>query len=239
MNWSLRLSVLIGVLSAATAAGAAELTCADGAPLDTSVRLDYAVSASRSFLSLKGDGEVVFQRNGDAYTMESTLQAFGIYEAHQRSVGVIRAAGIVPASFVQRTSRRPPRRVTFDWSAQRVSFSDNGESSPTRPQMQDRLSLMLQLAWRHRHEPRAREIKMPVAGLRHESDYLFAKKGLETVTVPGGRYETVKFERRKDDGDDTLEVWLAERLCWLPVRLRFTDDKGTVVDQQLRAAQTL
>lgn len=231
--------VIAGLLSTTAAAGAAESTCADGAPLDASVRLDYAVTASRSILSLKGDGEVVFQRKGDAYTMESTLQAFGIYEAHQRSVGVVRAAGIVPGAFVQRTSRRPPRRVTFDWAAQRVSFSDNGETSPTRPQMQDRLSLMLQLAWRHRHEPRAREIQLPVAGLRHDSDYLFAKKGQETLTVPGGRYDTVKFERRKDDGDDTLEVWLAERLCWLPVRLRFTDDKGTVVDQQLRAMHPL
>jgi hypothetical protein len=36
-----------------------------------------------------------------------------------------------------------------------------------------------------------------------------------------------------------MEVWLAPRLCSLPVRLRFADDKGLVIDQQLRAVHVL
>lgn len=233
-----RTIVGIGLLSA-TAATAAELACPDGAPLASSVQLDYEITASRSVLSLKGDGKVVYQRDGDAYTMESTLQAFGIFEAQQKSVGIVGASGLVPRTFTQRTSRRPQRSVSFDWTANRVSFSENGTSTPTRPQMQDRLSLILQLAWRTRREPQARRIELPAAGVRSESDYVFAGGGRESVTVAAGRFETVKFERSKGDGENTLEVWLAPSLCSLPVRLRFSDDNGVVIDQQLRALKPL
>jgi hypothetical protein len=33
-----------------------------------------------------------------------------------------------------------------------------------------------------------------------------------------------------------LEVWLATRLCSLPVQVRFTGDGGLVVEQRLRSA---
>jgi hypothetical protein len=229
--------IAIGLV--ATAAVGSEPACPDGAPLESSVQLDYAVTASRSVLSLKGDGSVVFRRSDDAYTMESTVQAFGIFEAHQSSVGAVAAGGLVPRTFTQRTSRRPPLSVTFDWSAKRVSFSDNGNSAPTRPQMQDRLSMIMQLAWRHRKDPGAGEIKLPIAGLRGDSDYVFTGGERQTVTVPAGRFDAIRFERSRSDGDNTLEVWLAPALCALPVRLRFSNDNGVVIDQQLRALKPL
>lgn len=230
-------AMLCGALAALPAAGAQALECGAGAPLAASVRLEYAATATRSVLSLSGNGTVVFRRQGDEYSMESMLQAFGIFEAHQTSSGSVRATGLVPREFSQRSSRRPQRRVSFDWSAQRVSFGDGDAPEPTRPQMQDRLSMVLQLAWRLRNEPHLRRVAFPVAGLRHTSDYVFNHQGSETLTVPAGRYETIKFERHKDDGDDSLEVWLAPELCSLPVRLRFTDDKGLTVEQQLRAVR--
>lgn len=231
-------AITIGLL-AGTAAGGAELACAEGAPLASSLQLDYEVSASRSVLSLKGDGIVVYRRDGDAYTMESTVQALGIFEAHQSSAGTVGAGGLVPRAFTQRTSRRPPLSVTFDWSAKRVAFSANGKSAPTRPQMQDRLSMIMQLAWRHRNEPRAGEFELPVAGPRGDSDYLFSSGERQSVTVPAGRFDTVRFERAKSDGGNTLEVWLAPKLCSLPVRLRFADDNGVAIDQQLRSLKPL
>lgn len=236
MKAGLATLILSALLSAADAG---ELVCGEGAPLNSSLRLDYAVTASRSILSLSGDGEVVFQRKGDAYAMTSSLQALGIFEAHQRSAGGVGKAGLVPRSFSQSTSRRPTYTVHFDWAGQSVMYSRSGKVLSTRPQMQDRLSMVMQLAWRQRKQPQAPAITLPIAGLNDDSDYLFTAIGGETVTVPADRFETVKYERRKDDGDDTLEVWLAPSLCSLPVRLRFTDDKGLVIDQRLRAVQPL
>ena len=217
---------------------AAEPACGPNAPLGLPVTLEYAVIASRAVLSLSGDGVVTYRRKGDAYTMESSLQAAGIIEAKQSSVGTVGREGLLPRTFTQQSSRRPPRSAEFDWAAQRVTFSQTGASVPTKPQMQDRLSLLMQLPWRHRADPRAQSIELPVAGQGGTSIYRFKAQGEETLALPAGRFESVKFERHKEDGEDSLEVWLAPGLCSLPVRLRFTDDKGLVIEQQLRAVRT-
>ena len=228
-----------GLAAAIPAAAAAELACGENAPLSNSVRLEYAVTASRSVLSLAGDGVFEFRRQGDAYEIESSVTAVGIFEAKQSSAGSVHAGGLVPRRFVLQSSRRPPRSIEFDWTAKRVSFSHTGGVEPTQPQMQDRLSLMMQLAWRQRAEPRASTFAMPVAGPRHVTTYVFKGQGSEAVTVPAGRFDTVKFERHKESSDDEFEVWLAPALCSLPVRLRFRDGRGLVIEQRLSAVRAL
>lgn len=238
MNRTARAVLSAGLAAVIPLATAAEFSCGADAPLGLPVTLEYGVIASRAVLSLSGDGVVIYRRKGDAYSMESSLQAAGIIEARQSSVGTVGREGLVPRTFTQQSSRRPPRSAEFDWAAQRVTFSQTGASAPTRPQMQDRLSLLMQLPWRHRADPRAQSIELPVAGQGGASVYRFKAQGEESLALPAGRFETVKFERHKQDGEDSLEVWLAPALCSLPVRLRFTDDKGLVIEQQLRAVRT-
>jgi hypothetical protein len=189
-------------------------------------------------ISLSGDGVVTYQRKGDEYTMESSLQALGLFEIKQRSAGTAGTEGLSPRKFTQQTTGRPTFSVDFDWTAQRVAFSRTGKSAPTKPQMQDRLSLLMQLGWRYRADPRARKIELPVAGHRGASTYDFDVHGTETISVPAGRFEAVRLERHEKDGDETLEVWLATEICSLPARVRFTDDKGLLVEQQLRAVRS-
>ena len=232
-------ALLTNLSAALPAAGAAELVCGANAPLGTSFRLEYAVTATRSVLSLAGDGVFEYRRQGDAYKIDSSVTAIGIFEARQGSTGSVRPEGLVPRKFTLRSSRREPRSIDFDWAAQRVSFSHTGNSEPTRPQMRDRLSMMMQLAWRQRSEPGTTTFEMPVAGPRHASAFVFRSGGAETLTVPAGRFDTVKFERVQQGGDDEFEVWLAPSLCSLPVRLRFTDDKGLVIEQRLSAVRAL
>jgi hypothetical protein len=225
--------------AAAMPAAGAELACGADAPLSYSVRLEYAVTATRSVLSLTGDGVFEYRRQGDSYRIESSVIAVGIFEAQQTSTGSVRTQGLVPRRFTLQSSRRPPRSIDFDWAARRVTFSHTGNSEPTQPQMQDRLSLMLQLAWRHRSDPGLSSAEMPVAGPRHVATYVFRSQGTEAVTVPAGRFDAVKFERHKESSDDEFEVWLAPELCSLPVRLRFSDDKGLVIEQRLSAVRAL
>ncbi len=242
MGSPLRRLALVAALASGLhgVAAAAEAQCTDGAPLAGSLRLDYAVTASRSVLTLNGDGTITYRRQGDTYELASTLQAFGIFEASQQSRGMVSSGGLVPQAYVQRTGRRTPRTATLNWTAGKVSFSAAKERYPTQPQMQDRLSLLLQLAWRLQREPAARLIVLPVAGVKHTSTYRFEAVAAETITVAAGRFDTMKFERHKDeDDDDALEVWLAPALCGVPVKLRFADDKGTVIEQKLRAVELL
>jgi len=239
MKRSLRTALAAGLVAAMPSAGAAELVCGPDAPLATSVRLEYTVTATRSVLSLTGDGVVTYQRRGDEYSMVSTLKAAGVFEAEQRSGGTVGSDGLVPRQFTQRTSRRPPLSVDFDWPDGRVAFSPTGAHAATRPQMQDRLSLLFQLAWRQRAEPRAETLTMPVAGHRSTATYVFVATEGDPLTLPAGRFDTVRFELQGQRRGDSLEVWLAPELCSLPVRARFADERGTVVEQRLRAVRAL
>lgn len=76
--------------------------------------------------------------------------------------------------------------------------------------------------------------------MRNTSLYRFELRGAETLELPAGRIDAVKLERPADapgnDRHDRLEVWLAPALCWLPVRVRYADDRGMTIDQQLKAA---
>lgn len=228
------------MLGAAAIAGvlshAAQAAC-PGQGLPPQFRLDYAVTATRSILSLSGDGSVSFQRAGDRYELRSGVAALGVYEASQKSSGRIDATGLHPTEFTQKATRRDPRTVTVDRAAKLVRFSGGEAPEPLPPRLQDRLSMLLQMAFRLNEKPAATSVEMPVAGPKHVSQYRFEPRGAEAVATPSRVYDAVKYERdRGNDDDDKLEVWFAADLCYLPVRLRFTDDRGLVVDQKLTAA---
>lgn len=232
------------LLSACLATGApqargAGLGCGPDAPLSLSVRLDYAATANRGLLSLAGDGVVIYRRNGDAYAMTSTLRAAGIFEADQGSVGAVGSDGLAPTKFTQQGGRRPPISVDFDWPGRQVAFSQTGTQAPIQPQMQDRLSLLFQLAWRQRSAPDAATIEIPVASQRSTATYVFADRQDAALVLPAGRFDTVRFARHRKGAGDLLEVWLAPALCGLPVRLRFTDDKGTVISSNCARCASL
>lgn len=239
MTAAIRTAAYVAVVALCPAALGAELSCGSGASLDTSIRLEYTVTASRSPLTLAGDGTVTYQRNGDRYSMTSSLRAIGVFDAQQRSEGVVVGDGLVPSTFSHRSGSRPPLAVDFDWQAGQVTFRPSGATEPARPGMQDRLSLLLQLPWLLRANPGASGFELPVAGHRRGFTYRFVARGLETLDLPAGRFETIRFERQPEQGDELLEVWLAPRLCSLPVRVRFTGDSGLVVDQRLRSASPI
>ena len=225
-------------------------------PLPPQFRLEYSAQASLGPLALDGDTELTFQRSDDRYTLRSDTRA-PMVGAEQRSSGRIvieGAAGahrvlLIPAEFVERSGRRDPRTVRIEGAGGRVSFSANAGQPATAPSgLQDRLSLLLQAGQQLRigidsgafaasGAASKAVIDIPVAGARRISTYRLLLRGTETLDLPAGRIETWKLERPRDAENDGLEAWVAPALCWLPVRLRFTDERGTVIENRLRAAR--
>jgi hypothetical protein len=208
--------------------------CPTDSPWPPAFRLDYDARATRSILSLSGDSALILSRRADSYALVSETKAGFWFSARQSSRGRIGPDGVVPEEYNERNPNRPQMTTRFDWSGGQVSFTATDKIVATEPQMQDRLSLLLELGWPKR--ARAPKFDVPVAGVRGASIYHFVERGPETVDTPAGRFETVKLERPMDASDDRLEVWLAPSLCNLPVRVRFTDRKGTVIANELRSA---
>lgn len=221
------------------APAAAECGAADAWP--PPFRLEFDATATRSPLWITGDSDLVFTRADDGYSLVSETNAAGFYHARQSSRGVVAAGGLVPIEYTERRGRRPQATTKFDWRAHRVSFSAATDVAETRARMQDRLSLLLELGRALKLRPAATVVEVPVAGVRNTSLYRFEVRGRQTLELPVGRIDAVKLERPADapgnERHDRLEVWLAPALCWLPVRVRYADDRGMTIDQQLKGAR--
>jgi hypothetical protein len=181
--------------------------------------------------------ELVFTTEGTRYTLRSVTRSV-LFSAEQDSAGERVGALLRPHEYHERSPRRPLRTTRIDWQADRVTFSANADgTTATLPRLQDRLSLLVSAGQQLRAQQGKGAIELPVAGARHISLYRFELRGIETLELPIGRLEAHRIERPRDAEHDGIEVWIAPSLCWLPVKMRFVDDRGQVVQNQLRAAR--
>jgi hypothetical protein len=234
---------LLGAFAGALAAGGVRArvsgtpACDERHPWPARFRLDYVAQASRGPLSLDGENELDFSADGARYTLRSATRSV-LFNAEQDSAGELRGALLVPHDYREQSGRRPVRTTRIDWRTGRVTFSANEDgATTTQPLLQDRLSLLLQAGQQLRAQQGKGPVVLPVAGARHVSTYRFEARGSETLDLPAGRIEAHRLERPLSAEHDGLEVWVAPHLCWLPVRLRFVDDRGQVIQNQLRAAR--
>jgi hypothetical protein len=234
-----RLAIATGLFVLAASARAQAPTCPQAGEWPAKLRLEYDVTASRGPFSISGSSVLVFERSGGSYSITVNTDSAAIYHARQTSRGTIDANGLRPVEFVESRTSKSPQTATFDWDAKLVHFSAAADSpAPTEPGLQDRASVLLQLALQVRPASREGPLEIPVAGARRVGPYRFAKRGVETVNVPVGAVEALHLERTPEEGDkDRLEAWFAAGWCGLPVRLRFVDHNGGVIDQRLRAAR--
>lgn len=229
------LAATIGALLPAR--GRAQPADCGGGALPPRFTLLFDARATRGPFTLDGDNELSFDHDGGRYWLRSKLRSL-LFNAEQRSQGAIDGAVLRPAEYVENLPRRPARITRLDWRAGTVQLSGAEQPAPIPPLLQDRLSLLLQVAQRLRAAPQeSAPIELPVAGARSVSVYRFERRGAEALALPAGRTDTLKLERPLAAEHDRIELWLAPSLCWLPVRLRFTDDKGQVIDNRLREAR--
>jgi hypothetical protein len=211
--------------------------CDAASALPARFRLDYVAQARRGALSLDGENELVFIVEGTRYTLRSATRSL-LFSAEQESSGELRGALLLPHDYRERSMRRAARTTHIDWRGDRVTFSQNADgATTTQPLLQDRLSLLLQVGQQLRAQQGRGAVALPVAGTRHVTTYRFELRGAETLDLPAGRFETHRLERPLNAEHDGLEMWIAPSLCWLPVRLRFTDDRGQLIENELRAAR--
>jgi hypothetical protein len=193
------------------------------------VTLDYRMS--RGLLS--GTGRLTWQPEGERYLLrlEARLPLLGTLLT-QTSAGRLGPQGLVPERFTDERLRRPARSADFQRPDGPIRFTGRSETAPLQPGMQDRLSWMLQLAWRAQNEPRLREVgrelEMPVVGARGDVDlWLLRALGAQTVTLAGGRtVKAMRYERLpREPGDTRADIWLDPSRHHLPARARLGDAK--------------
>jgi hypothetical protein len=143
-------------------------------------------------------------------------------------------AGIVPQEASETQGERA-LRTSFDPETGEVRFEAGGTGAQATIGMQDRASVLVQLAAIGRADPEQMqdEIRIAVADAAAVGIRQYQVLGQEDVATGIGTLPAWHLAQTAAPGQARLELWLAPSQDWLPVQLRLTAADGSVSTQVL------
>lgn|SRR5512140_2994307 len=203
--------------------------------IPAAARLHYQVTAAVRQFRLQGQGELLWRHDGTSYDAQLVITSPLLPSRIQHSTGLITAEGLAPLRFSDKA--RSEEAAHFLRDQGKVTFSNNRPDAALVAGTQDRLSVMLQLGamvgGAPAKFPAGTVISVPTASTREAEPWLFTVEGEETLELPGGKVTALKLIRNpRREFDQTVELWLAAAMDYVPVRLRLTQANGDWVDQQ-------
>jgi len=185
---------------------------------------------------------------GTQYKLESTSQAKGflalLYSGQltQKSEGLVDAQlGITPLYYAEQRGKKPVAESMLNAETQQVLFKRNGESAPYEKGLQDRISMIYQIAARLRCNADLKTgdtLTMRVMSTGRVGNEVFVLKKTEDLTLDLGKGErrvsTLLFETKPEDaGDEVVRIWYAKDLNWQPAKIEIQDADGKALTQTL------
>lgn len=216
-----------------------QLTVPSTATLPSStVRLTYTVSGSAKGFHFSANATLLWQPHGQRYTARTEMTAFLLGTRSQTSTGTLGPAGLRPERFVDKA--RQERAITFDRTQNLVRLEGTELTAPMPEQVQDKLSVMLQMSALLAALPNPPQPgdswTLPVAGSPGVENWVFRYEGSETLALPAGPLPTWRLQRSAErPNDPSTTLWFAPTLHHLPVRTLLEQNNGDRVDQQLSA----
>lgn len=207
------------------------------AKLPGSVRLKFSATGQLGSAPMNLFGELEWRQDGQAYDARLSMGALFVTLRSQHSQGVIGPGGIEPTRFSDSRKREVASHFVRDQG--QVVFSNNAPPVALMPGAQDRLSVMLQLGALMAGDP-ARyttdgAIAIQTVGTRDADLWIFKIGEEEQLHLPAGDFVARKLTRNaRKPYDDTVELWLAPALGYLPVRFKLTQANGDFADMRLR-----
>ena len=187
---------------------------------------------------------------GTQYKLESTSQAKGflalLYSGQltQKSEGLVDAQmGLTPLYYAEQRGKKPIAESMLNAETQRVLFKRNGESAPYEKGMQDRISMIYQVAARLRCNSELKvgdTLPMRVMSTGRIANEVFKLQKAEEVTLNLGKgdrsVKTWQFETMPEEaGDEIVRIWYSRDLNWQPVKIQIQDNEGKSLTQSLIA----
>jgi hypothetical protein len=192
--------------------------------------------------------EYTVLRDGDHYDIRTVARAEGaaalVYSGvlTQHSVGRVGRDGLEPHRYVEQRGNRPQRAVDFDHGQGLLMTADRRSTVELPAGTQDRLSVIYQLGLQVRAAPEkfvaGTTHEVPVASMSRVMNESFLVVGEATVSSQDGPVRALHLSRSARSGSEetTIDVWLGYDLGMLPVRVRFSDPGGRVLDQVIERA---
>jgi hypothetical protein len=218
-------------------------------------RLALPARGRLRFELTRGDGRFVaaealheWRYDGKQYELQSVTETVGLVAVFRsarivwRSRGAVTAQGLRPLEFRAEKRGKLEGAARFDWGRMRLGL-EGREAHESRelellPRSQDLLSMFYQLSMQlpelrrmaADQQDAVREFVMPVTNGRKLERYRLELRGEEALNLPRlGRRQTLHLHTHA--GDQLIDIWLDLQAHGLPVKIRYTDDKGDAYDQ--------
>lgn len=151
--------------------------------------------------------------------------------------GRIGAGGFIPERYTHQSPRGREETAIFDYQDGKISSTASKEPLPLLKGIQDRLSFMLQLAWMMRTDPEqfseGSTVSLPIASRKKSEVVNFQVMPDQYLILPVGVLVPaihLSSTRESDRFSGRIDVWLDRTDRHLPVRIRFEEVRGQVVD---------
>jgi len=204
----------------------AQLACAE-LPERLEIRYDIVRADARI-----AEITALLERSGDGYRITESWHGKGIFallgKAKRISEGNLTPNGPRPKEFTDERSGRDTARAWFDWAANTLTLRYKGKTrtEPMPPNAQDRLSFILAFS---AAPPGTKTMSLALVDGKGVSYHVYQLGGRERVQTGAGEFDALKISRDKD-GEHT-DIWLAESLGGLPVRMLVVEKGGTRWEQ--------
>lgn len=201
--------------------------------------LSYDVQAMRQDQTLYGSGKLSWQSEGDRYVAGGEAKAIFITWLSFRSEGMIDEFGVAPVIYTEKGFNKSATNTHFHRERNTISFSASEASYPRKGGEQDRTSIIWQLVGIGRGDGAkfrpGGEFNVFVAGVRDGEAWRIQIIGQEAIETGAGRLDTWHVARAPQPGsyDRKIDIWLAPKQEWYPVRVRYTEKNGDYIDMSL------
>lgn len=209
-----------------------------------SAKLDYVIRADIQGLSLEGTGSIDWQFTSPKYRLQFDTRSslIGLLLS-ERSEGNVDRRHLQPASFYSKRFRKEAVTVNFDRQAGSIIFP--GDTAPLKLEgnEQDRISVLWQLVSMVRAAPARFNAGSPwkffVIGYRGGEAWTFTVSEKERLRTSLGEIDSLHLVHLPSEHSKApkVDIWLAPTMEWLPVRIRFSEENGDTIEQNLERIQ--
>jgi hypothetical protein len=232
-------------ISAGSSAAASSAAAAPPFEWPESTRIRYSV-VGQVRGEVYGQAQVEWIRAGPRYQVHLDivvgLPVAPLFTRRMSSDGELTPDGLRPLIYDEETkvAFREPRRATLYFEDGSVRLA-SGERAAAPASVQDSVSQFVQLAYQFALGPeRLRPgslVEVPLALPRHVSTWVYRVAGPETVYTDFGAFEAFHLAPASNaarPGDLAVELWVAPRLRYLPVRLRIQQEPQIWLDLRMQ-----
>jgi len=195
---------------------------------------------------IHGDAQVEWVRRDDAYQVHLDVSVgprlAPFMSRRMTSQGRITADGLRPERYDQETKLpfSTPTRAIVMLEDQQIQLA-NGQRRERWPGVQDTASQFVQLAWQFTTQPTqltpGAVITVPLAMPRSVTPMLYDVSEPELLHTDFGEIPVYRLKPRlvpRAGGDMAVEMWIAPRYRYLPIRLKIHQDAETYVDLMIK-----